>query len=256
MNILIKGSKGKNVQLLQHLLNDGLPNERRLKTDGNFGQQTDALVRAFQSTHHLVPDGIVATKTWALLTGQKRPIQIGILTKNPQPAQQSATSTSPVPRPDITSNLPINNLPSWLAIAELEKGIREIPGVMHNKRILQYHATTTLKAQDDETPWCSSFVNWCIIQAGLRGTNDARAISWLKWGVELASPRIGSILVIRKRISGVDHSTGSSSGNHVAFYKRGDNKMVTLLGGNQSDQVKESNFSLKGYEIIGCRWPK
>lgn len=35
--------------------------------DGNFGSKTETAVRAFQSAHGLVPDGIVGPKTWAEL---------------------------------------------------------------------------------------------------------------------------------------------------------------------------------------------
>jgi peptidoglycan hydrolase-like protein with peptidoglycan-binding domain len=38
-----------------------------LDTDGKFGPETEATVRAFQRDHGLVPDGIVGPKTWAQL---------------------------------------------------------------------------------------------------------------------------------------------------------------------------------------------
>jgi hypothetical protein len=44
-------------------------------------------------------------------------------------------------------------------IAKAELGTTEVPGTQNNPRILEYHATTTLKATTDEVPWCSSFVN-------------------------------------------------------------------------------------------------
>ena len=66
-------------------------------------------------------------------------------------------------------------MPKWLQIAIQEIGVTEILGKTHNHKILEYHATTTLNAKSDETPWCSSFVNYCVEKAGLLGTNKANA---------------------------------------------------------------------------------
>ena len=145
--------------------------------------------------------------------------------------------------------------PTYLIIAEAEVGQHEIKNG-ENERIVAYHATTTLKATDDETPWCSSFVNWCVTQAGFKGTNNALAKSWLKWGVELAKPDLGCICVIKQHKAESDNSTGTSTGYHVAFWLGEVDGRVKLLGGNQSDQVKISTFGLKSYDIIGYRIPK
>lgn len=124
--------------------------------------------------------------------------------------------------------------PPWLTIARGELGAKEIYGGQHNKRIVEYHQTTTLKATDDETPWCSSFVNWCIIKAGLKGTNSAAAISWANWGksVPLANAQLGDIVVFSR-----------TGGNHVGFYISHDASAIRVLGGNQSDEVNIATFS-------------
>jgi len=144
--------------------------------------------------------------------------------------------------------------PKWLEIAEKEIGVTEKAGPANNQRIVQYHSTTTLKATQDSVPWCSSFVSWCITQAGLKGTNSAAAISWLNWGVP-TEPKEGAVTIIRQKQKGTDKATGSSSGNHVAFFKKIEGGRIFLLGGNQSDQVKVSSFGLGSYEVIGYRWP-
>lgn len=143
----------------------------------------------------------------------------------------------------------------WLEIARAEIGVKEIKGG-ENKRILEYHASTTLKAKEDEIPWCSSFVNWCIEQAGLPGTKSAAAISWASYGERLTEPKEGAICVIRQRAKGTDQATGSSSGNHVGFFLKITDGRIYLLGGNQSDSVKESSFGLKSYDVVAYRWPK
>lgn len=61
----------------------------------------------------------------------------------------------------------------WLNIAqqELDKGIKEFPGDADNPRIVEYHSCTSYGSSDDETPWCSSFANWCMKQCGIEGTH-------------------------------------------------------------------------------------
>jgi len=143
--------------------------------------------------------------------------------------------------------------PKWLEIAEKEIGVQEKRGG-ENPRIIKYHSSTSLKAKEDEIAWCSSYVNWCVTQAGVKGTNSAAAISWLNWGVP-TEPKEGAIVIIRQKQKSNDKATGSSSGNHVAFFKEIKEGRIFLLGGNQSDQVKISSFGLGSYEVLGYRWP-
>jgi uncharacterized protein (TIGR02594 family) len=98
-------------------------------------------------------------------------------------------------------------------------------------------------------------VNWALRQAKVVGTGSAAAKSWLQWGSSLSSGRVGAITVIRKKKPGADHATGSTSGFHVGFFISSNATHVRLLGGNQSDSVKYSNFSLASYTIEGHRWP-
>jgi len=126
-----------------------------------------------------------------------------------------------------------NNLGTrWMTFAESQMGQKEMnPG--NNPNIINYHSTTG-GFQNDETAWCSSFVNWSITQAGFKGTNSARALSWGGWGQTLSDPAYGSIAVI-------DYGGGKG---HVGFVA-GKNSAgrIILLGGNQSDMVKYSAFA-------------
>jgi uncharacterized protein (TIGR02594 family) len=135
--------------------------------------------------------------------------------------------------------------PEWYEIAKHEIGTAEVAGPDHNQRILEYHATTTLKATDDETPWCSSFVNWCIYHAGLMPTRSAAARSWLMWGIHLPDPTPGCIAVFRR---------GSSpTAGHVAFYVEDAGDKVRVLGGNQADRVSYARYAKA--DLLGYRWP-
>jgi uncharacterized protein (TIGR02594 family) len=135
--------------------------------------------------------------------------------------------------------------PRWFEFATREMGVEEIPGAGNNPRILEYHQATTLKATQDSVAWCSSFVNWCMKQAGVTGTGSAAARSWLNWGVKLDAPRNGCVVVLRR---------GDNPNNgHVAFFVGDGGGSIRLLGGNQSDQVKVSSFPIT--MVLSYRWP-
>lgn len=138
----------------------------------------------------------------------------------------------------------MSKIPNWLKIAESQRGQKEIRGG-ENPKIIEYHDSCTLHAKEDEIPWCSAFVNWCMQKCGFKGTRSAAAKSWLQWGRELADTEYqpGAIVVF-------DWQNGSG---HVGFMYDWDENGVTVLGGNQSDTVNETRF--KWDNVVGVRWP-
>lgn len=229
--VITAGTIGPQVKKLQLLLNSALHPSPHLSMDGVFGPATTAAVQRFQRERGLAADGVVGPRTWEAL-GQKG-------TALPSETYLSCRADTP-----------------WLEIAAMQLGVHEDsrPG-HHNTRIVTYHQTTTLRATTDEVPWCSSFVNWVMTKARYTGTGSAAARSWLNWGIGLPAARPGAITVIRRKKAGADAATGSSSGYHVAFLISQSASHVRLLGGNQSDSVKYSNFALESYRVEGYRWP-
>lgn len=61
----------------------------------------------------------------------------------------------------------MNQMKLAYKVAQTQRGVKEIAGIKHNPKIIEYHQACILQANDDETPWCSSFVNWCYIIAGI-----------------------------------------------------------------------------------------
>lgn len=120
---------------------------------------------------------------------------------------------------------------TWYEVARRELGVKELQGIADNPRIVEYHATTTLRATDDEVPWCSSFVNWCMFKAGYNGTRSAAARSWANWGVKIDKPVKGCVVVLTRK-----------GGGHVGFFDGEDESNIVLLGGNQDDAVNVRRF--------------
>ena len=132
--------------------------------------------------------------------------------------------------------------PIDVARAELALGVSEIAGAENNPRIVMYHRTTAGGGAPDETSWCSSFVNYCVEQAGLIGTRSKWALSWHdeEWGRDVtADPRQGDIAVFRRR-------SPTESGGHVGFFLSQDENTVQLLGGNQGNRISIARFPKHG----------
>ena len=116
---------------------------------------------------------------------------------------------------------------------EAASGVTEVSGRESNQRIIEYFSTTTIKATDDAVPWCSAMMNWAVNQIGMTGTDSAASASWAKWGESLKKPADGCII-------GFIREDGSG---HVGIYIGEDQYNYKILGGNQSDTVKISNFA-------------
>jgi uncharacterized protein (TIGR02594 family) len=132
--------------------------------------------------------------------------------------------------------------PRWVQIALAEQGQAEIAGGGHNPRIVEYHATTGFRAKDDETPWCASFLGWCLEQAGIKSTASAAARSYEQWGVSLAQPVVGAVVTFTR-----------SGGGHVGFYMGERDGKWLILGGNQSNRVSIALYDPA--RMTSIRWP-
>ena len=126
-------------------------------------------------------------------------------------------------------------------------GVAQYPTGRSNPRITEYHADTNIRGFDDKASWCSSYVNWCLTQTGIVGTNSALARSWLDWGEALDAPIPGCIAVLHR-------DDPSSWKGHVGFYLRHDERYVYLLGGNQLEAVREHFYPVGS--VLGYRWPE
>ena len=108
----------------------------------------------------------------------------------------------------------------------------------------------------DATSWCSAFINWCCIQARVKGSGRLDARSWLRMGegVELADAIPGDVVVFWRGAS--DHEPiyagASLYKGHVGFYiNKPDRSGINVFGGNQSDMAKISRYPKN--RLLGVR---
>jgi uncharacterized protein (TIGR02594 family) len=147
----------------------------------------------------------------------------------------------------MTKNLVQTPLVPWMSwgINELQFNIAEMPGKEANPRIIEYHSHVSLKSTSDEVPWCSSALNCCFYECGMKGTNSAAARSWLGWGTAVKF-RQGAIAVFwRSRPDGAE--------GHVGIALAEDLSTVTILGGNQSNSW--CIIKMARHKLLGYRWP-
>jgi uncharacterized protein (TIGR02594 family) len=142
----------------------------------------------------------------------------------------------------------MTTLEKFLLKALAEYGTYEFSGAKHNSRILEYHATTTLKATTDEIAWCSSFVNWVVQGCGLVPTESAAARSWMYWGKATEKPVFGCIVVLDRR------SKDNPNAAHVGFFIRELGVNIFVLGGNQGNSV--SIYVYPKSRVLGYRVPE
>lgn len=128
--------------------------------------------------------------------------------------------------------------------ALIEYGLKEIVGVKHNAKILQFFKDIGHKwVKDDETAWCAAFANWCLKQQGLPHTGKLNARSFLDYGQPTKNPVLGDVVVLW-RIS------RDSVFGHVGFFINETETGINILGGNQANQVNIQTFpktQLLGY---------
>jgi uncharacterized protein (TIGR02594 family) len=198
--------------------------QRRLKPlgfdpgplDGIPGRRTIAAIRAFQAAHGLAPDGLAGPATVAALSGS---------------GGEGGVEAAP-----------------WYEEAERHLGLRERAGPKHNPEIIGWLERLKAPWRDDETPWCGTFVGWCIaatLPDELLPANPFGARSWLTFGAA-CEPRRAAVLVFSR--------PGSAWSGHVGFYSGEDEGAFHVLGGNQSDAVTTARIAKP--RLLGARWPK
>lgn len=136
-------------------------------------------------------------------------------------------------------------------LALSQAGIKEIVGGQHNPKILKYFDDIGFDGNKlgDETSWCSAFINWLAFRLGLEMSGKLNARSWLNVGevIEDGCQQVGDIAIFWR-----DSKNGWKG--HVGVYCNDlNNGWISILGGNQNNQVKLSNYPksrLLGYRRL------
>jgi len=148
---------------------------------------------------------------------------------------------------------PIPMTPYNLALRFL--GMKELPGHVHNPTIVAMCDLVDSGVHDDETPWCSAFVNYCNWLLGCQRSGSLRARSWLLVGtaIRLEAARPGFDVVILSRGVNAASAAEIAAPGHVGFFSgyNADKKTVSILGGNQGNEVSIAEYPIA--RVLGVR---
>ena len=236
--MLSLGARGEAVRELQRQLRELGYDPGPM--DGVFGRRTRRAVRALQRDAGLVPDGKVGPRTRAVLAAGACDL----------PESQRPAFGDP---PWLLRAL--DELAAWSRASARERSemidkyifdffddIGRGQRIRQNRREYDYVRRR----------WCAVFVGWVLRQSGEMNTRSAGAMSYRNWGREVTPEcgpftRRGAIAVFRR-------SDGTSTDpGHVGFYVGRRGRRILVLGGNQSERVKVSSFSVN--KLVGYRWP-
>jgi uncharacterized protein (TIGR02594 family) len=135
----------------------------------------------------------------------------------------------------------IIDMSKLLQIAMSQIGTKEIKGREHNKTIVSYAHEIGLKwINDDETPWCAIFVNWCLKKAGLPYLKSALARDGIKLGISIDDYQVrpGDIVVFWR---GDRNGTKGHEAIFLGFDKEGEH--IFCIGGNQGNEVSIAKYN-------------
>lgn len=144
---------------------------------------------------------------------------------------------------------------SPFTLAQRFVGLAEVPGATHNPAIVAMLQLDDKSVRDDETAWCSAFVNYVAWLLGCPRSRSLAARSWLRIGIPigLADARSGFDVIVLTRGAHAPGPTVLDAPGHVGFFvslSHGPDR-VRVLGGNQSDKVGFEDFAID--RVLGVR---
>jgi uncharacterized protein (TIGR02594 family) len=188
------------------------------EVDGIWGRHTITALKAFQEDAGLKIDGIFGPRTARKLF----------------PLNGDALMAPLLP---------------WIAAAQSMKGLREVAGPGNNPDIITMAKDLDILYRSDDIPWCGLFVAHAIastLPEEVLPSNPLGARSWERFG-ESTAPRAGAVMVFWRE-------SPESGLGHVGFYVGENKDEYIILGGNQSNIVREASYPKS--QFLKARWPK
>ena len=127
-------------------------------------------------------------------------------------------------------------------------GTKEIVGEIDNQQIVGWFQEFGFSwIKNDETAWCSLFMNICAKRTKHEHTGQLNARSWLNVGRKVTVPALGDVVILWR-------VKKKSQWGHVGLYINEIDGYINILGGNQNNKVCISpypQYRLLGYRRLG-----
>ncbi len=138
-------------------------------------------------------------------------------------------------------------IPRWLEKARTYIGTKEIPGLKNSEVVMGWAAYlggwVKTFYKNDEIAWCGLAAGALFKACGFPiPKNPLSALSYATWGVKLAEPALGAVLVCER-----------SGGGNVGLYEGEGATFDHVLGGNQANTVRVSRIEKE--RCVAIRWP-
>lgn len=196
-----------------------------------------------EERYPITSGGVIGNKTYEAMvhyqTKMREKAEPPSVTNKPAPTGKKLTAEEQISRIEYP----------WIIKARSDIGIKEGPGAANNKVVLKYYTEAGVPQLHDEVAWCAAFVGAMLKRSGLKGSGSLMAKSYLKWGKTLPAPAPGCVCVLHR-------GAPSNPSGHVGFLLSWSETTVTLLGGNQDNEVNITKFARsRVVDGKGFRWP-
>jgi uncharacterized protein (TIGR02594 family) len=174
----------------------------------------------------------------------------GALTEPQEFGYKAATEEQKRIARDIINGTPKGPKPIDLAQSFVDRFYQRDPKVISqwpapaewNPLIKEFFDATSTPKNNDMTPWCAAFVNWCLERAGRIGSKSSSSQSFLsRYFKTVQEPQYGDLAIF----SCYEKSTEKCLGiGHATFFKEKlPNGRILVVGGNQSKDGHSSIIS-------------
>jgi uncharacterized protein (TIGR02594 family) len=166
--------------------------------------------------------------------------QGGVIFETSDLADQERALSALTSQPLDTSFTLTPGAPQWLRIALAELGQGETPGPDSNPRIIEYFSSVNIAPSElltEDIAWSAAFVSWAFEKAGISTPRSAMNARFLNWGVRLAEPKEGCLVLIER-----GNSSHMQSANfrpyHSGFFIKDMGSSILIVSGNSENKVR------------------